>query len=213
MPTAPVSLEWVVVVPVKGTSRAKSRFGAGDHGALATAMALDTVEAARAAHGVAEVIVVTSPEAGPAFEDAGARVVVESEPRGLTAAIALGVESATAAAQGTRGVAVLLGDLPALAPDELTEALLLASAHERATVADAEGTGTVLITARPGATHAPAFGVGSNALHRAAGYVELDLPAESGLRSDVDTRERLEALRSRVGPRTGAELEQVARDR
>ena len=42
---------WSVVIPVKGTSNSKSRFGTGDNRELAIAMALDTVCAALAAEG------------------------------------------------------------------------------------------------------------------------------------------------------------------
>ncbi|GAB3605762.1 hypothetical protein GCM10027413_11710 [Conyzicola nivalis] len=199
--------EWIVVVPVKGTAEAKSRFGeVPDRGALALAIALDTTTAALAAESVVGVIVVTSGAVATAFDDLDALVVVEDAPAGLPAAIASGIELAAELGAPGRGIAVLLGDLPALTPGELDAALGLAAAHERATVADADGTGTVLVTAADGATHATAFGPGSSAAHVAAGYVPLDLPADSGLRNDVDTLEQLTALGPRLGSRTTAAL-------
>jgi 2-phospho-L-lactate guanylyltransferase len=54
-------------------------------------------------------------------------------------------------------------------------------------MADAAGTGTTLYTARPEAAFSPRFGPGSRARHRQAGATELDAPADSGLRQDVDT--------------------------
>jgi 2-phospho-L-lactate guanylyltransferase len=201
--------EWVVVVPVKGTDDAKSRFGgdAGERRGLALAIALDTVAAALASERVIGVIVVTSTTAAGAFDDLDALVVIEDEPAGLTAAIASGVEVADALGAPGRGIAVLLGDLPALTSAELDAALTASAAHPLAFVADAAGHGTTLVTAADGQTHAHAFGPGSREAHVAAGYTELHLPADSGLRTDVDTLEELRALAPRVGSRTAAVLE------
>ncbi|MBK4346232.1 2-phospho-L-lactate guanylyltransferase [Lacisediminihabitans changchengi] len=203
--------EWVVVIPVKGTPDAKSRFGDtdndGNRAALALAIAYDTVQAAVATAAVSGVLVVTSAEASVIFDETDALVLVEEEPDGLAAAIALGVETAEAMGAPGRGVAVLLGDLPAMTPAELDAALVAAAAHDRAMVTDAAGTGTTLITAADGASHAPAFGVGSAEAHRAVGYVALEIAEDSGLRRDVDTREELQALVGRLGPRTSSLVE------
>jgi 2-phospho-L-lactate guanylyltransferase len=195
--------EWFVVVPVKGTSSAKSRLGAEPDVALA--IALDTVEAALAAPSVRGVIVVTSAEAAVRFDETDAFVVV-SPPKGLAAAILLGLETAEAFSEAGRGTAVLLGDLPALLPSELEAALQAARALPHAMVADADGTGTTLVTAADGESHATAFGEGSAGAHRGAGYVPLDVDAASGLRRDVDTPADLEELTGRLGPRTTAAL-------
>jgi 2-phospho-L-lactate guanylyltransferase len=183
--------EWTIVVPVKGTASAKSRLGGTPE--LALAIALDTVAAALE---VAPVIVVT-PLAAP-FEELGARVIADDQ-SGLSAAIRQGVNAA-----GDGAVAVLLGDLPAMQPAELEAALEAAGRHPLAFVPDAEGTGTVLVTALRAADHAPAFGADSCALHLAAGYVELDIAASSGLRRDVDTRAQLASLAGVLGPRTSS---------
>lgn len=198
--------EWVVVIPVKGTRAAKSRFGGGDHSALAAAIALDTVETALATDGVAGVLVVTSAEGSAAFDDTEALVLIEEEPVGLSGAIELGLETVSEMGAPGRGIAVLLGDLPALTPRELASALRSASAFDRAMVADADGRGTTLITAADGATHAAAFGAGSASAHAAAGYVALDLTSSSGLRSDVDTLDALRTLDGRLNARTAAAL-------
>ncbi|TBN56109.1 2-phospho-L-lactate guanylyltransferase [Glaciihabitans arcticus] len=181
-------VDWTIVIPVKGTVGAKSRLGAS--AALAEAIALDTI---RAALEVAPVIVVTASTS--VF--AGTRIVADPG-TGLNAAIGAGIK----AADGP--VAVLLGDLPALLPAELRAALDAASAHPRAFVPDAEGAGTVLLTSTIG--HTPAFGQGSAQRHREAGYVELELPADSGLRRDVDTPEQLAGLGERLGAATRAAL-------
>jgi 2-phospho-L-lactate guanylyltransferase len=185
---------WTVVIPVKGTTTGKSRLGASS--GLARAIALDTVAAAVAA--ADRVIVVTGGDAAP-FEAVGAEVAVDAG-GGLNAAARQGIALATGPA------AVLLGDLPALVPAELSAALAAAEAHVQAMVADADSEGTTLITALRGDLHSPAFGVGSRAAHLSAGYIELDVPAASGLRRDVDTAAQLADLRDRVGPRTAAAL-------
>ncbi len=72
----------------------------------------------------------------------------------------------------------------------------------RVFVADAAGTGTVLLAAAPGAPLEPCFGPGSAAAHAASGAVELtgDWPS---LRRDVDTAADLaDANTLGVGPRT-----------
>jgi 2-phospho-L-lactate guanylyltransferase len=187
--------DWTVVIPVKGSASAKSRLGASAE--LALAIALDSVAAAAA---VTRVIVVTSAGRAPAFEQLGVRVVHE-DGHGLTAAVAQGL-----AAAGRGAVAVLLGDVPALQPFEFAAALEFAADHPLAFVPDADNDGTVLITALVAADHRPAFGGRSRAAHLAAGYAELAVAPDSGLRRDVDTRGQLEAVVSRLGPRTRAAL-------
>ena len=189
----PPSTSWTIVVPVKGTDASKSRLGGEPTHRLelAEAMALDTVEAAL---GVARVLVIGGSGLSAAFADLGASVMFEEPGDGLNGAIA----RAVARVEG--GVAILLADLPALRSDELAAAL-----QENVMVPDAEGTGTSLITGR-----VPAFGAGSREAHRALGYRELDLPATSGLRLDVDSLEALVAIpRERLGPRTQALLGRV----
>lgn len=197
--------EWIVVIPVKGTDDAKSRLGDSAHrAAIALAIALDTATAALAADSVIGVLVVTSASAATFFDELDVLVVVEDEPAGLAAAIASGIELAAELGAPGRGTAVLLGDLPALTAHELEAALEAATAHPLAMVPDADGSGSVLVTAADGAVHATAFGEGSHAAHLAAGYVELQVPVDSGLRNDVDTEEQLRALLPRLGPHTAA---------
>jgi 2-phospho-L-lactate guanylyltransferase len=186
------AVDWTIVVPVKGTASAKSRLGAAPP--LALAIALDTVAAALAC---GRVVVVTAGD-HDAFRLLGAAVVTDS---GMS--LARAVETGLRAA-GSGAVAVLLGDLPALRPEELRATLAAAALHPRALVADADGVGSVLVTALEQATHRPAFGAGSRAAHLAAGYVELDVSPESGLRRDVDTADQLAPLAraGRLGRRT-----------
>ncbi|WP_400997427.1 2-phospho-L-lactate guanylyltransferase [Agromyces sp. GXQ0307] len=202
---------WIVVVPVKSLTGAKTRLapelGPAERAALARAFALDTIDAARAARAVRRVLVVSDE---PVVERglrgaAGVDVVPEFGPRGLAAAIAHGI--AVARADPGRAVAVLLGDLPAMRPDDLDAALDAAARHPLAFVADAEGTGTTLATALDEVPFAAHFGPDSAARHRATGFadlVALDPPAIApGLRRDVDTAGELrEAIALGVHART-----------
>jgi 2-phospho-L-lactate guanylyltransferase len=202
-----------VLVPMKALPTAKSRLleASADiaaHARLVTAIREDTLAAATAADGVARVVPVfdvpvfdvpvfdvpvfdlpvplapDSPERWP-VED----YYVQQSP-GLNAGLG---EAAAWAAQRwpDDGVAALVGDLPALRPDELSAALLAAAAQPRAHVADEQGTGTTLLTARPREPLLPEFGPGSAARHHCAGAARLD--AGPGLRLDVDTAADLRA--------------------
>lgn len=202
-------MNWVAVVPVKGTPEAKSRLGAvPERGALAEAFALDTVAVLIESPRVTEVFVVTGdvPLAGRLAE-LGAVIVPEQrrEPADpLNAAIRQGIEAARAARPGC-GIAVLTGDLPALTAADVQSALRLADAHPLSMVADEEGTGTTALLARAGVPFSPRFGPGSRAAHEAAGHVPLGLPATSSIRRDVDTVDNLaEALHHGVGVHTSA---------
>ncbi|WFE96804.1 2-phospho-L-lactate guanylyltransferase [Micromonospora sp. WMMD987] len=203
---------WVLVVPVKRLRAAKSRLRgalpAVPHEELALALAADTVGAALACPAVAEVLVVTAdPRVAATAGAAGARVVPDRPDAGLNAALRHGVDAVVT--DGDRGawVAALTADLPALRPAELAAALHAVTTGPpgvRRFVADAPGTGTVLLTAPPGVSLDPRFGVGSAAAHRASGAVPLTGPWPS-LRRDVDTAADLaDAARLGLGPATRA---------
>lgn len=185
-------MQWTVVIPVKAPSTAKSRLGAGPE--VAAAIALDTVEAASRAASVGEVVVVTTDASFPGLP--GVRLVLEPEARGIAAAIAAGLTGI----DGAR--AVLLGDLPALRPEDLDAALALAAREHRSYVADAEGTGTTLVTATAGVELLSAFGRGSAARHAALGLSKLPVDGSTVTR-DVDDLSQLRAAeRLGLGPRT-----------
>lgn len=195
------------------------------HESLVLGMALDTVAAALASPVVGRVVVVCAdPAPGEEAALLGAEVVMDVPDAGLNSALAY------AAAQVRRttadglepGVAALTADLPALRSEELSEALRRAEevglersgraagsplgprVLARSFVADATGTGTVLLAAPPGALLEPCFGPDSAAAHEASGAVPLT-GAWPGLRRDVDTPADLaEALALGVGPRTTA---------
>lgn len=218
---------WGVVVPVKGTANAKSRLepAAGPRRPqLALALALDTLAAAAATPGVRLVVVTGDPVVGAAAREAGS-VVVDDPGAGLAAAIAGGIRAARrglgdhhVAGPDTDGaarpepvehpVAVLLGDLPALRPQDLAAALAECARAGSGFVPDAEGTGTVLLAAVHADRLLPAFGAGSAAAHaRHATRLDLELPH---LRRDVDTGADLaQALTLGVGAHTAALLRDV----
>ncbi|WP_422738731.1 2-phospho-L-lactate guanylyltransferase [Micromonospora sp. WMMD729] len=200
---------WAAVVPVKRLTVAKSRLRGAlpgvPHEELALALAADTLRAVLACPAVAEVLVVTDDQrVATAARAAGARTVADLPDAGLNAAFRHG-----AAQTSARWVAGLTADLPALRPDDLAAALLAARHGPegvRRFVADAPGTGTVLLAAPPDVDLDPRFGVGSAVAHEASGAVPLtdDWPS---LRRDVDTAGDLAAAaRLGLGPRTAALL-------
>jgi 2-phospho-L-lactate guanylyltransferase len=222
---------WVVLLALKPLSAAKTRLARPDRPALTLAMALDTVDAALAVGPdvVAAVLVVTNdpwassalarvrPAAGSGRGRAtggdGDRIdgrdrvaVVRDLPdAGLNEALRHAARVAGRRWPG-RGVAALSADLASLRPTQLHRALTAAPVDGRGVVADAPGTGTVLLTASPGIELGPAFGPDSRRAHTASGAVDLTArlgATVSGLRRDVDTVADLDvALRLGVGPAT-----------
>ena len=179
-----------MLVPVKRLAAAKTRLrgavGAERHEPLVLAMAQDTVAAALAAPGIADVLVVTAdPLVSAAVTALGARAVAEPGPESAPGGLNAALRHAASAVVGR--IAALPADLPALRGDELSAALsTLATAAGGGYVPDASGTGTVLLVAAAGGRLVPRFGPGSAAAHGHGGArrVEGDWPS---LRHDVDT--------------------------
>lgn len=203
-----MTLHWSVVVPVKGTADSKSRLAPdrtrSERAALAAAFATDAVSVLLETPDVAEVIVVAPRgELAADLERRGARLVADPG-EGLNAAVRAGL---TALRPHGLARAAMLGDLPALRADAVATVLSAASAHPLAYVADADGTGTTLITATGAHPLVPRFGAGSALRHAAAGHRELGAAAAAVLRRDVDTEADLDAaLALGVGPATTAAL-------
>ena len=184
-------MHWTVLIPAKSLPAAKSRLApraadAAGHARLVDAIRADTVSAALATPAVARVLVVVDHPG--ATVPPGAQVVVQRRP-GLNAALA---DAAADAADRwpDEGVAALLGDLPALRPDELADALHQAAGFDAGYVPDAEGTGTTMLTASAGGALRPQFGAGSAGRHAAGAQL---IEAGPGLRRDVDTAADLAA--------------------
>jgi 2-phospho-L-lactate guanylyltransferase len=208
------SEEWVVVMPVKGTTGSKSRLLGGlaesglseaQRSELALALALDVVDAVRAALPVIRVVVVTSAEVSERFEALGA--LVRRDPgTGLNAAFTRGIRAAMELNPG-HPVAAMMTDLAAVRPRDVTGALELAREHPLGMLTDKDGTGTTLITSLAPRELVPRFGLGSARRHREAGHAELGLPRGDRMRLDIDTADDLAAARALgLGPRARAVL-------
>lgn len=208
-------MSWTVILPVKRLADAKTRLrGAvpdADHDSLVLAMALDTAAAALASPVVGRVVVVTGDAAvTEAALALGAEVVPDVPDAGLNPALAYAATVARpkGAVASPPGFVALPADLPALRPEDLTAALRAADdvRSARSFIADATGTGTVLLAAPAGARLEPCFGAGSAEAHMTSGAKELSGSWPS-LRRDVDTPDDLaEAALLGLGPRTGAVL-------
>lgn len=207
--------EFVVLVPVKHTQLGKSRLiplSDGERQVLATAFALDTVAAVQAAReaglAVADTYVVTD-DAGVAARTSALGAHVVPDAGELNGSLVEAARVAHAAHPDAVPVA-LCADLPALTPDELTDALLTVAGPGPAIVVDAAGTGTTMYAAAYD-HFAPAFGVDSRTRHQLAGAVQIagDL---LGLRCDVDDLADLTRARGLgLGPHTRAALRESSR--
>jgi 2-phospho-L-lactate/phosphoenolpyruvate guanylyltransferase len=204
---------WSVVIPAKRLGVAKTRLRplTADrvdadvaHRELVLALLADTVAATVACPVVGAVVVVTDDlSAAAVVRGLGARTVADEPDRGLNPALEHGARTAPGTA-----VAALSSDLPALRPEELAAALGAAAGSARAFVADAQGTGTTLLTG-VGTELSPRFGPGSAQAHRASGAVELT-GSWPGLVRDVDTDADLRAaVALGAGPRTTALLDRL----
>jgi 2-phospho-L-lactate/phosphoenolpyruvate guanylyltransferase len=202
---APTDVE--VIIAVKRLGAAKTRLApvlsATGRENVVLAMLADTISAALAVPAVHAVTIVTPDEvAARTARELGAHVLVDPTPHGhhdpLNNALA---SAATAIGAFASNIVVLQGDLPALQPHELAEAIAAARGHERSFVGDRHGTGTAALFAF-GVRLDPRFGPDSTRRHTDSGAVELT-DAWPGLRCDIDTAEDLSAaMRLGVGPAT-----------
>jgi len=199
------------VVPVKALAASKSRLfperPRRDVEQLSLAMMSDVIACLRAVAGVTRVCVVT-PDAAVSerAEAEGAFVLLRPDP-GLNPAI----EAASAAVAGPGdGVLVVLGDVAAADPAEITRLLAEAPARGVALAPSRDG-GTSALLRRPADVIRACFGRDSAKRHReaaaAAGAPLLELALPS-LAIDVDLGEDARAIQSleTLGPRTRALL-------
>jgi 2-phospho-L-lactate guanylyltransferase len=182
-----------LVIALKRLTAAKTRlapvFSAATRENVVLAMLIDTITAASAVSALHSVTVVTPDEvAAEATRRMGARVLIDPTPAGhrnpLNNAIA-----EMAIREETPNVVALQGDLPALQPQELAEAIAAARGYPRSFVGDRHGTGTSALFAF-GVGLDPHFGADSAQHHRHSGAIELT-GAWPGLRCDIDTPDDL----------------------
>jgi 2-phospho-L-lactate/phosphoenolpyruvate guanylyltransferase len=188
-----------LVIAVKRLSAAKTRlapvFSADTREQVVLAMLLDTISAARQVPALDSITVVTPDEdAAAAAVELGAQVLRDPTPEGHPDPLNNAILAAEAlVSQKTPNVIVLQGDLPALQPQELSEAIAGAHAYPRSFVSDRHGVGTSALFAF-GVPLDPHLGANSAALHRNSGAIELT-GAWPGLRCDIDTPDDLQVAR------------------
>jgi len=184
-----------LVIAVKRLTAAKTRlapvFSAATREHVVLAMLVDTITAASAVTALRAVTVVTPDDvAADAARQLGAEVLTDPTPDGhrnpLNNAI---IAAEVKVREATPNIVVLQGDLPALQPQELAEAITAARAYPRSFVGDRHGTGTAALFAF-GVALDPQFGPDSAQRHRHSGAIELT-GAWPGLRCDIDTPEDL----------------------
>lgn len=196
----------VLVVPVKPPAVGKSRLGdlpANQRRDLAEAFALDTVEVALRTPGVIAVLAVTDDfHLAARLRSVGCVVMPDGVADDLNATLVQAAAEVVRRWPGAVPVA-LCADLPGLDATELRRVLDRVPQTGAVFLRDRAGTGTTLYAADP-AHFAPRFGVGSAAVHLAAGAEEIDVDAPS-VRADVDDLADLTlALDTGVGPHTSA---------
>jgi 2-phospho-L-lactate guanylyltransferase len=203
-PTPP---PWTILVPVKATSRGKSRIDlpADVRGRLAMAMAMDTVSAAAQCGGV--LAIVEDAADGEALAQIPGVLVHLTAVSGLNESILDGLK--VLSRDRPSPIAVLPGDLPGALPAELAAALEKCGSQPFSVVPDHSGVGTTLLTATEIGALRPRYGVDSFRRHQDAGAIAIDLPDMSGLRWDVDV---VTDLDHNSGPRTRAILDSITAD-
>ena len=196
-----------LIVAVKRLTAAKTRlapiFSARTRESVVLAMLVDTLTAASRVSSVRRITVVTPDDvAAAAASELGAEVLTDPTPDGHLDPLNNAIAAAErVVSQSVSNIVVLQGDLPALQPQELAEAIAAARRYERSFVADRLGTGTAALCAF-GTTLDPRFGPDSSAQHRRSGAIELT-GAWPGLRCDIDTPGDLAvARRLGMGPAT-----------
>ncbi len=202
-----------LIIAVKRLAAAKTRlapvFSARTRENVVLAMLVDTLTAAGRVASLGSITVITPDDAAAAAAaELGANVLADPTPEGHRDPL----NNAIAAAErelidSFANIVALQGDLPALQPQELGEAITAARQHRRSFVADRLATGTAALFAF-GSQLDPQFGSDSSARHRRSGAIELT-GAWPGLRCDVDTPADLAAARRLgVGPATARAIAQ-----
>jgi 2-phospho-L-lactate guanylyltransferase len=191
-----------IIVPHRGLERAKTRLAEvldpPGRAALAERLLRHVLGAAVA---TGHEVVVISPDAGleAVVESVGARLAVQ---RGMGLNAGLGQARDEALGDGVEVLAVLHGDLPDLAPDDISALIgaVRAPGPEVALAPDAAGRGTNGLVLLPPDAMDFHFGPDSLAAHRAAAErsgSRLTVVRRPGLAFDVDTPQDLAAWLAR----------------
>jgi 2-phospho-L-lactate guanylyltransferase len=184
-----------LIIAVKRLAAAKTRlapvFSAATRERVVLAMLVDTIAAVSAVPSLRSITVVTPDDvAAGAARQLGAEVLADPTPDGHADPLNNAISVAeSAVSQSSSNIVVLQGDLPAVQPQELAEAIVAARAYERSFVSDRHGTGTAALFAF-GVRLQPQFGPDSARRHGHSGAIELTGPWP-GLRCDIDTPEDL----------------------
>jgi 2-phospho-L-lactate/phosphoenolpyruvate guanylyltransferase len=191
----PATSDVGLVIAVKRLAAAKTRlapvFSSATREGVVLAMLKDTIAAASAVSALSAITVVTpDDDAAAAARRLGARVLVDPTPQGHRNPLNNAIAAAEASVrEETPNIVALQGDLPALQPQELAEAITAARQYRRSFVGDRHGTGTSALFAF-GVALDPHFGPNSAQRHRHSGAIELT-GAWPGLRCDIDTPDDL----------------------
>jgi 2-phospho-L-lactate/phosphoenolpyruvate guanylyltransferase len=188
-----------LVIAVKRLTAAKTRlapvFSAATREAVVLAMMVDTIRAALAVPALLSVTVVTPDQvAADTARQLGAQALADPTPDGHRNPLNNAIAAAEAVVrESTPNVIALQGDLPALQPQELAEAIATARSYPRSFVGDRHGTGTSALFAFDVPLE-PQFGPDSARRHQHSGAIELT-GAWPGLRCDIDTPDDLMVAR------------------
>jgi 2-phospho-L-lactate/phosphoenolpyruvate guanylyltransferase len=184
-----------LVIAVKRLTAAKTRlapvFSAATRERVVLAMMVDTIKAALAVPALQTITVVTPDQvAADAALELGAQVLTDPTPDGHRDPLNNAIIAAESAVRNSvPNIVALQGDLPALQPQELSEAITAARGYPRSFVGDRHGTGTSALFAF-GVPLEPRFGPDSARRHTHSGAIELT-GAWPGLRCDIDTPDDL----------------------
>jgi 2-phospho-L-lactate guanylyltransferase len=184
-----------LVIAVKRLAAAKTRlapvFSAATREAVVLAMMVDTIRAALAVPALHSVTVVTPDQvAADTARQLGAQALTDPTPDGHGDPLNNAIAAAEAVVrESTPNIIALQGDLPALQPQELAEAIAAARSYPRSFVGDRHGTGTSALFAFDVPLE-PRFGPDSARRHQHSGAIELT-GAWPGLRCDIDTPDDL----------------------
>ncbi|MEH1015979.1 2-phospho-L-lactate guanylyltransferase [Micromonospora sp. CPCC 206060] len=187
---------WVVVVPAKPFTAAKTRcagLDGSERSTLARAMLVDVVGRLTQARRVRAVVVAaTDPDVVGAALACGAAVAGTTRGPDLNQEVIDALTAASAALPDAR-LAVAMADLVGAEPSDFDDALAAAGSRPRAIVSDADGTGTTMVMVTAPGEFRPFLGPGSRRRFLAGGYHDLPVTA-AGLRRDVDTVAHLVSL-------------------